>query len=108
MGKGWVQFRGHVLCAGCTLEELRSTLPVPRNRLYQLNHRQGQVVMEVNPEDATLPYHRLWLKGTDDVFATLAAEENLFKEIEVSGLLREYLPTSGTLDLATVKIMSEG
>jgi len=105
LGKGWVQLRGHVLCAECTLEELRATPPAPRSRLYQLDHRLGQVVMQVAPESASLPYRRLWLKGEDHLFKTLAAEENLFKEIEVSGLLREYLPTSGTLDLAAVKVL---
>ncbi len=105
LGKGWVQFRGHVLCVGCTLEEIRSALPASWNHLYQLSHRQGQVVMEVNPEETILPYHHLWLRGKDQVFATLAAEENLFKEVEVSGLLREYLPTAGTLDLAAVKVL---
>ncbi len=107
LGKGWMQLRGHILCAGCTLEELHNAPPAPRSRLYQLNHRRGQVVMQVNPEDASLRYHRLWLKGGDELFEILAAEENLFKEIEVSGLLREYLPTSGTLDLATVRVLGE-
>ncbi len=107
LGKGWVQLRGQVVCAGCTLEELRAALPVPSARLYQLNHRRGQVVIKANPEDASLRYHRLWLKGGDKLFEILAAEENLFKEIEVSGLLREYLPTSGTLDLATVRVLGE-
>lgn len=106
IGKGWVQMHGHVLCAGCTLEDLKSGLRSPAS-LYQLNHRQGQVVMEVNSTNVDLPYRRLWLKGGDQLFATLSAEENLFREIEVSGLLREYLPTAGTLDLATVQILGE-
>jgi len=61
--------------------------------------------MEVTAETAVLPYRHLWLRSEDRLFETLAAEENLFKEIEVSGLLREYLPTAGTLDLATVQVL---
>ncbi len=82
-GKDWAQLKGHVLCAGCTLEELRANPLVPPTHLYQLNHRRGQVVREVNPDDASLLYHRLWPKGGDHLFETLRAEENLFKEIEV-------------------------
>ena len=57
-------------------------------------------MLHVRPEDATLPSRRLWLKGGDQVFETLAAEETLFRKVEVAGLLREYLPTAGTLALA--------
>jgi hypothetical protein len=63
--------------------------------------------MEVNATTAPLQYHQLWLRGDDQLFATLAAEENRFKEIKVSGLLREYLPTSEMLDLASVQIMDK-
>ena len=82
-GKDWAQLKGHVLCAGCTLEELRATPPAPPAHLYQLNHQRGQVVREVNPDDASLLYHRLWLKGGDPWFETLRAGKNLFKEIKV-------------------------
>ncbi len=82
-GKDWAQLKGHVLCAGCTLEELRANLPAPPAHLYQLNHQRGQVVREVNPDDASLLYHRLWLKGGDPWFETLRAGKNLLKEIKV-------------------------
>jgi hypothetical protein len=63
--------------------------------------------MEVNPEDASLPAHRLWLRGGEHVWRMLAAEEDFFKEIEVSGLLRESLPTLAILDLPDVRIVGE-
>ena len=63
--------------------------------------------MEVNPTDASLPAHRLWLRGGAHVWRMLAAEENFFKEIEVSGLLRESLPTLAILDLPDVRIVGE-
>ena len=107
LGPDWVQLRGHVLCAGCTLEELRAAPSAPRSRLYQLHHQRGQVVMYVNPACPALSSHHLWLRGGDHLFETLAAEENLFREIAVAGLWREYLPTAGTLDLATVQVLGE-
>ena len=75
------------------------------SRFYRLNHRLGQVVMEVTVGAEALPYHSLWMNSEDQVFETLAAEENLFKEVEVSGLLREYRPTVGILYLPTVQIL---
>jgi hypothetical protein len=36
--------------------------------------------MEVNPEDAALPAHRLWLWGGEHVWRMLAAEEDFFKQ----------------------------
>src|SRR5262245_20636643 len=50
---------GHVLCAGCSLEEMRKTQP-NQQQLYQFTHKLGQVVMRVSAVDsphrgATLP-----------------------------------------------------
>ena len=89
------------------LEEVRATPPASRALLYELTHQQERVVMEVNREYAALPAHRLWLRGGDHVLRVLAAEENFFKEIEVSGLLREPLPTLAVLDLPDVRIVGE-
>jgi hypothetical protein len=63
--------------------------------------------MEVNPEAASFPAHRLWLRGGEHVGRMLTAEENCFKEIEVSGLLRESLPTLAIVDLPDVRIVGE-
>jgi hypothetical protein len=101
-GKGWVQFRGHVLCAKQPASTAHGSTP---SRFYRLNHRLGQVVIEVTVGAEELPYHSLWMNSEDQVFETLAAEENLFKEVEVSGLLREYRPTVGILYLPTVQIL---
>lgn len=101
-GRGWIQFRGHVLCSGCTLKAERAAPPA---HLCQLNHRRGQVVMQITSGDVALPYHHLWLKGEDQLFEALTAEENLFKDVEISGLMREYRPTYGILDLLTVHVL---
>lgn len=63
--------------------------------------------MEVNLDDASLPAHRLWLRGDEHLWRMLAAEEDFFKEIEVCGLLRESLPTLAILDLPDVRIVGE-
>lgn len=105
LGTSWIELRGRVLCAACTLEDQQQLRPIPKTRLYQLNHRQGQVVMEANPQTVALDFRRLWIRGGDEVFATLSAQENRFKEIVISGVFREYLPTAGTLDLATVSVV---
>jgi hypothetical protein len=101
-GRRWIQLRGYVLCAGCTLNAKRA---VSFPRLYQLNHRLGQVVMKATSDNHALPYRRLWLKGDDRLFERLAAEENLFRELEISGVLREYLPTTGILELPRVQVL---
>jgi hypothetical protein len=64
------------------------------------------VVRQGNPEDAWLPAHRL-LRGGEQVWRVLATEENFFKEIEVSGLLRESLPTLASLDPPDMQIVGE-
>jgi uncharacterized membrane protein YdjX (TVP38/TMEM64 family) len=51
--------------------------------------------MEVNPEDASLPARRLWLRGGKHVWRMLAAEEKFFKEIRVPVQLlqqRDHIP----------------
>ncbi len=107
LGTDWVELRGRVLCAACTLEEQQQLLPIPKTRLYQLNHSQGQVVMEANPDTVVLDYHRLWIRGGEQVFQTLSAPKNRSKEVVISGVLREYLPTAGTLDLASVSVVEQ-
>jgi hypothetical protein len=52
-----------------------------------------------------LPYHRLWLKGEDSMFARLLAEERLFVEIRLFGLLREYQPGTGILELGHIEVV---
>jgi hypothetical protein len=64
-------------------------------------------MMKIATGAPTLPYHSLWLNGEDRLFEMLAAEENLFKDIVISGLLREYAPTMAIVDLPTVQVIGE-
>jgi len=98
--RGIMQFTGQVVCAGCSLQEVQKTQPQLTN-LYQLSHvnpEQGQVVMWVETfsdphermrwESIVGPSHQLQIRVTDQVFQELTAEENLFRKLTVTGLLR--------------------
>ncbi len=83
-----------MVCAGCSLEEVQKAHPGLHD-LYQLSHTKGQVVIEVksasDPEVWSYfawPPH-IWVRAEDGLFEQLAAEKNLFKEVEITGLLRD-------------------
>jgi hypothetical protein len=90
--RGPVQLRGTVVCTQCSLDEVRQAQPHAHD-LYELTHRQGQVVLKVTWVNDSQRWRllawppRLWVRAKDEVFQQLAAEENLLKEIEILGLL---------------------
>jgi len=96
--------KGNVLCAGCELTEVRKAQPgLPH--LYQLTHRQGQVVLQVKTINGSgmweAPLSPLFaVRAKDSVFGQLTAEENLTKEVEIVGITRN----TRTLDIATVTV----
>ncbi len=91
--RGTVQFAGKVVCVGCSLEDVQQAHP-HQHDLYLLRHRQGQVVMEVETVNEQPLWNslawppQLWVRAADQLFAQLTAEQNLFKEVEITGLLR--------------------
>jgi hypothetical protein len=100
-----MQIKGKVVCAGCNLAEARKAQP-DKHKLLQLGHRQGQVVMEVawvndsqRWNQVALP--RMWVRAKDSEFAKLSAEENLFKEVEITGILSH----SRTLDVGNITVL---
>jgi hypothetical protein len=99
-----VQIKGKVVCAGCRLDEVRKTQP-NEHALYQLTHKRGQIVMQVKEVNDTrwsslVWPPLLWVRAKDSVFQQLTAEENLMREVELTGLLR----SSRTLDIFVVTI----
>ncbi|MBI3301961.1 MAG: hypothetical protein HYZ72_07775 [Deltaproteobacteria bacterium] len=104
-GRG-IQIRGNVVCIGCSLAEAREAHPNKQgNHLYWLAHRQGQMVIEVNRVGNTLWWNhltvpRIWVRGEESLCQKLTAKENLFKELEVSGVLSP----AQVLDLSEVTI----
>ena len=104
-GRSMVQIKGRVICARCSLDEVRQAQPNER-QLYQLSHKHGQVVMKVTAVndaamfDALARPPRLWVRAADSLLQQLSAEENLFKEMEITGLLSN----TRTLDMFSVTI----
>ena len=104
-GAGLMQIRGNMICAECSMAEACQTRP-GRHDLYQLTGRQGRVVMRVSwVSNSERWIHvvwppRIWVRGEERLLQQLNAEENLFKELEITGLLSN----SRTLDVFGVTI----
>jgi hypothetical protein len=104
-GREISQITGKVVCTGCNLEEVRKVQP-GQNHLYQFNHKRGQLVMEVSSVDdahrwRTLAWPpRLWIRTSDQLLQKLTAEENLFKEVGITGIIGN----SRTLDVFDVMV----
>jgi hypothetical protein len=87
-----VQLRGRVLCTSCSLEEVRQTQRHAPG-LYQLSHKQGQLVMQINWISNASRWQRVvwpprvWLRGEASLLLQLSAEANLFRELEIEGTL---------------------
>lgn len=90
--RGESRIEGKVLCVGCSVEDLQKAHPELTN-LYLLKHGQEQAVLEVtnvsDPQrwDAIVFPPELWVRGEDKVLRQLTAEKNLFKKLEITGLL---------------------
>lgn len=88
-----IRIVGNVVCAECSLEEMRKVLarrgPLD---LYELRDGQQQIVVEAmwisHARVRNAPPHRLWVHGPDAPLAQLAAEKNWFRNIELTGILR--------------------
>jgi len=95
-----------VVCVGCRVDEVQKAHPELAN-LYLLQHGQDQAVLEVTKVSdpqwwVTIVFpHQLLVRSKDEVFAELTAEKNLFKKVEISGLLRK----DRVLDVSSVTII---
>ncbi len=104
-GRGMTIIKGNVVCAGCSLEEVRQTQP-SQHQLYQLMHEKGQVVMRVRTVDNSPTWRyftwpsEIRVRAKDSLFQQLTAEENLSKEVEITGLFS----TTGALDIFAVTV----
>ena len=107
--RGITQFTARVVGVRCDLATVRQAQP-GLNRLYQLNHERGQMVMRVESFSDSAEHrrwesivglsHQLNGRAPDAVLQELTAEENLFKLMTITGLLR----SSRTLDIDSVKV----
>ena len=104
-GGGLLHIKGSVVCRGCSLDEARKAQPNEQT-LYQLTHEQGQIVMNVHSVNNSPTWRyfgwpaELQVRAQDGLFQQLTAEENLFKDVEITGLLS----TTRALDIFEVTI----
>ncbi len=105
--RGLTQLQGSVVCVGCSLEEVQAVRP-HLTGLYELRHEQGRVVMKVDTinerarwEDILGLSHQITVRAQARLFQKLTAEENLFREVEIVGLLRN----TRTLDIGDVTVL---
>ena len=103
-GRGLMYMKGTVLCANCTLEEVQHRQP-NNHKLYQFTHHKGVLVMQVRAvndfEMFELPAPRLEMRAPGHLFQQLTAEENLFREVEITGVLNN----THTVDIFRVLLM---
>jgi hypothetical protein len=91
--EGAMSVKGSVVCVDCTVEEVRQTRSGLTD-LYELTHEKGQVVMKVDSVNNAFRWetlvglsHQVSVRASDNVWQKLTAEENLFKEIGLGGIL---------------------
>ncbi|MGE0681364.1 MAG: hypothetical protein AB7P69_10770 [Candidatus Binatia bacterium] len=91
--RGETRVEGKVLCVGCSVAEVQQAHP-DLNNLYLLKHGQQQAVLAVtfvsDPQRwAAIVFPReLHMRSPDALFHELTAEQNLWKKVEIEGLLR--------------------
>jgi|SRR5581483_2110216 len=97
---------GRVICAHCTIRDVQATQPELTN-LYELHHPQeGRIVMQIKPHEDTAAYYAWWhndgaiwwqtvvapatsvfVRAPNSLFRQLMAEENLMKQVQLTGQL---------------------
>ena len=106
-GRAGIQVKGKVVCVECSLPEARAAQSHKySNHFYQFAHQDEQVVIEVNWVSNTRRWHhvtvpRIRVRGQTSLFQQLMAEENLFKEVKITGILS----SAQVLDLHEVTIL---
>ena len=102
--RGLTQFRARLICVECSLDEVQKTQPDKR-MLIELRHNQGRVVMQMTwINEGSVCSHimvpRMLVRAQPGLFQQLMAEENMFKEVEILGVINR----SRTLDMSIVAI----
>jgi hypothetical protein len=104
-GRYALHITGKIVCANCSLDEVRKAQP-DSYHLYQLTHKNGQVVVEVKMVNDSARWSaltwppRLWVRAENNVFQQLVAEQNLFKDVKITGILSN----SRTFDVLGVDV----
>jgi len=104
-GRYALRITGRIVCTNCSLDEVHKAQP-NLYHLYQLTHKNGQAVVEVNTVNnstrwGTLTWPpRLWVRAQDKVLQQLIAEKNLSKDVEITGILSN----SRTFDVLDLEV----
>ena len=86
------RIQGAVVCVGCSLEEAQR-VQAASSRLYELRNARSTAILRVDEVDDAARWasitlgHRLHVRTATVLWQQLTAEENLFKEVEITGLL---------------------
>lgn len=104
-GRSLVVISGRVMCAPCSLEDAQKAQP-NEYHLYQLAYQQNQLVMKMTTVNEKVMFDslawppRLAVRGPEHLLKKLSDEENLFKEMTITGLLHN----TRTLDVFDVAV----
>lgn len=91
--RGETRIEGQVFCVGCSVADVQQAHPDLTN-LYLLKHGQHQAVLAVtsvsDPQrwDTIVFPRELYVRSQNALFHELTAEQNLWKKVEIEGLLR--------------------
>lgn len=100
-----LHIQGSVVCTGCSLEEARQAQPREHD-LYLFSHKDGRLIFKIASVDNKALFDslawppRLWVRAADETLQRLSAEENLFKTVDITGVLS----STRTLDIAEVAV----
>jgi len=106
---GLTTLTAEVVCVGCSLKEVRKAQPNLFN-LYQFSDGQEPFVMQINSFYDPSQRHywqsvvglgdKVTVRAADHILEELTAEENLFKPMTITGVLR----STGTFDIGRVRV----
>jgi hypothetical protein len=106
------RLKGHVVCVGCRLEEVRKTHP-ESGALYEFTRtapggQEDAFVMKVEWLSEPKRWeaiaglsHNLVVRASEDIFQQLTAEKNRLQKVELVALLR----SDRIMDIAAVNVL---
>ncbi len=93
--RSMIQFTGTIMCVDCNLADFEQIRPGIEGDFYELNYEGQRLVINItaivgqeNGWGAIAWPPSLYVRTKPSNFQKLVAEENLFKTIEVTGLIR--------------------
>lgn len=105
--RGVMRLQGHVVCVGCSTEEVRTAHPeLSKQNLYIFTHDNQQLAFRLdrvnNAErwDAVTLTDRMQIRGQEQVWQTLLDEASRKHDVILTGILR----STGTFDVTGVSL----